>query len=204
VCASDLASRSTDGGRSEWGWSGPATVAPAYVARGPYDEAVFAIILLLFLAVPILEIYFVVQVGSSIGVLATVALLILISVTGAWLLRHQGLSVLARIQSKLARGEMPGKELVDGLLIVFAGALMLTPGFMTDAFGIFLMLPPTRAVVRIALMRRFGARVASGGGSYGRGGFVSWSGPTHVGDVWVSNDDDQPGNQTIELQAPEE
>ncbi len=202
--ARDLARRSTEGGRSGWGWSDPATVAPAYVACGPYDEAVFVIILLLFLAVPIVEIYLVVQVGSSLGVLPTIALLVLISTTGAWLLRHQGLSVLARIQSKLAHGEMPGKELVDGLLIVFAGALILTPGFMTDGFGIFLMLPPTRAIVRIALMRRFGVRVASGGGSYGPDGFSRWGGPNHVGDFWVSSDDDQAGNQIIELQPPED
>jgi len=128
---------------------------------------VFGIILLLFLAIPILEIYLVIQVGSSIGVLPTVALLIAVSIAGAWLLRHQGLSVLARIQSKLARGEMPGKELVDGLLIAFAGALMLTPGFMTDAFGLLLMLPPTRAIVRTILIRRFGARIESGGGAFG-------------------------------------
>jgi len=133
----------------------------------PYAGEVFGIILLLFLAVPIIEIYLVIQVGSSIGVIPTVALLIAISITGAWLLRHQGLTVLSRIQTKLARGEMPGKELVDGLLIAFAGALMLTPGFMTDAFGLLLMLPPTRAMVRTVLMRRFGARIETGDASFG-------------------------------------
>ncbi len=170
---------------------------------GPYADEVFGIILLLFLAVPIIEIYIVIQVGASIGILPTVALLILISVTGAWLLRHQGLSVLARIQSKLAKGEIPGKELVDGLLIAFAGALMLTPGFLTDAFGIFLMLPPTRAIVRVALMHRFGNRVSAGRGSYGQAGFAAWGGSTVVGDVWVSADDDS-GDTPIELGPPDE
>ncbi len=169
----------------------------------PYADDVFGIILLLFLAVPIIEIYLVIQVGASIGILPTVALLILISIAGAWLLRHQGLNVLARIQSKLARGEMPGKELVDGLLIAFAGALMLTPGFLTDAFGIFLMLPPTRAIVRVALMHRFGARVSAGQGPYGPAGFATWGGSTVVGDVWVSTDDD-PGDTPIELGPPGE
>jgi len=170
----------------------------------PYAEDVFGIILLLFLVVPIAEIYVVVQVGASLGVLPTVGLLILISVAGAWLLRHQGLSVLARIQIKLANGEMPGKELVDGLLIVFAGALMLTPGFMTDAVGIFLMLPPTRALVRVGLMRRFGARVSAGEGSYGRGGFATWSGPIEVGEVWITTEDDGPEDTPIELGPPSE
>lgn len=133
----------------------------------PYAGDVFGIILLLFLVVPIIELYLVIQVGSSIGVMPTVALLIAVSITGAWLLRHQGLSVLSRIQAKLARGEMPGRELVDGLLIVFAGALMLTPGFMTDAFGLLLMLPPSRAILRTVLMARFGARIDSGKTSFG-------------------------------------
>lgn len=168
----------------------------------PYADEVFAIILLLFLVVPIAEIYVVIQVGASLGVLPTIALLILISVVGAWLLRHQGLSVLARIQMKLANGEMPGKELVDGLLIVFAGALMLTPGFMTDAVGIFLMLPPTRSLVRVGLMRRFGARVSAGQGSYGPAGFTVWSGPIDVGEVWVTPDNDGPDDTPIELDPP--
>ncbi len=157
----------------------------------------FGIILLLFLAVPVIEIYLVIQVGSSLGVLPTLGLLILISVVGAWLLRQQGLSVLARIQTKLAQGELPGKELVDGLLIVFAGALMLTPGFMTDAFGIFLMLPPTRAIVRVALMHRFGNRVSAGRGSYGPAGFATWGGSPVVDDVWITDDD--IGDDPIEL-----
>lgn len=147
-----------------WSGHGGASLCGRWV---PYAGSVFGIILLLFLVVPIIEIYLVIQVGSSIGVPNTIAVLVAVSIAGAWLLRHQGLSVLSRIQKKLALGEMPGKELVDGLLIAFAGALMLTPGFMTDAFGLLLMLPPTRAIVRTVLMRRFGARIETGGGSFG-------------------------------------
>ena len=125
----------------------------------------FGVLVLLFLVVPIIELYIIVQVASSMGVMETIGLLILISVIGAWLVRAQGLAVLGRVQGQLAQGNVPGKELVDGLLILLAGALMLTPGFMTDAFGLLLLMPPTRAVVRTILIHRYRDRVVLGGTS---------------------------------------
>ena len=122
-------------------------------------------LVLLFLVVPIIELYIIVQVASGMGVMETIGLLILISVIGAWLVRVQGLAVLGRVQGQLAQGNVPGKELVDGLLILLAGALMLTPGFMTDAFGLLLLMPPTRAVVRTILVHRYRDRVVVGGTS---------------------------------------
>ena len=112
------------------------------------------------------------ELASGIGTLETIGLLILVSVLGAWLVRAQGLGVLRRVQSQLAQGRTPGKELVDGLLILVAGALLLTPGFMTDALGLVLLLPPTRAIVRTVLVQRFRNRVvvAGHGGAWYRSG----------------------------------
>lgn len=118
-----------------------------------------AILVLAFLVVPIAELAVIIAVGSEIGVLNTVALLIVVSVVGAWLAKREGLGVLRRIQAQLDAGRMPGAELVDGFLVLFAGALLLTPGFLTDCLAVALLLPPVRAVVRRTLRRYFAARI---------------------------------------------
>ena len=116
-------------------------------------------LVLLFIAVPLVELYVIVGTASSIGTLETIGLLILVSVVGAWLVKAQGMAVLWRVQSKLQEGQMPGRELVDGALVLFAGALMLTPGFATDAVGLLLLFPPTRMAIRPIVIRRFRRRV---------------------------------------------
>jgi UPF0716 protein FxsA len=113
------------------------------------------VLFLVFLVVPLVELYVIVQVAGGIGVLETIALLILVSIVGAWLVKWQGLATFARFQRQLMAGRLPTAEIVDGVLILTAGALMLTPGFVTDATGLVLLVPPTRAVVRAALLRRF-------------------------------------------------
>ncbi len=118
-----------------------------------------ALLAFVFIAVPILELAVIVQVAGGIGVGWTLVALFGISVIGAWLVRHQGLSVLRRVQRQLAQGEMPTTELVDGLLILVGGTLMLTPGFITDAVGLILLLPPGRALIRPWLSRSFRSRV---------------------------------------------
>jgi len=105
----------------------------------------------------------IVAVADGLGLVPTLALLLTVSVVGAWLVRVQGFGALGRIQQVLSRGEMPTSELVDGALIVLAGALLLTPGFLTDTVGLLLLVPPTRAVVRTFLVRRFRSRVRVGG-----------------------------------------
>lgn len=112
-----------------------------------------------FIVVPIVELALIIQVGSSVGVLPTLGLLIFVSIVGAWLVKFQGMGVLMRMRQQLARGQMPTEELVNGVLILVAGALMLTPGFFTDAFGLSLLIPPIRAAVRKMLSRRFTRRV---------------------------------------------
>lgn len=117
------------------------------------------LLVFIFIVVPIAELYVLWQIGSAIGILPTIALLILDSVLGAWLMRSQGRAAWLRFNRALAEGRVPGREVIDGVLVIFGGALLLTPGFLSDVLGLLLLLPPTRAIVRHVLVRRFGARL---------------------------------------------
>jgi UPF0716 protein FxsA len=117
-----------------------------------------ALLVLLFIVVPIAELYVLIQVGQEIGALDTIGLLILVTVVGAWLVKRTGLSVLGRLQESLAARRPPTNELIDGFLLLFAGVLFLVPGFITDALAILLLLPPTRAAARRILKKRFANR----------------------------------------------
>ena len=119
----------------------------------------FPLLALAFILVPLAELYVLIQVGQVIGLLDTLALLLLISVVGAWLAKREGLGVLRRMQAALNAGRVPGTELVDAFLILLAAALMLTPGFLTDIVAILLLLPPVRAVVRRQLRRILARRI---------------------------------------------
>lgn len=112
----------------------------------------FPLIAVVFLVVPIVEIYLLIQVGQVIGAGWTIFLVVLTAVIGVWLLKLQGISTLARAQQKLQENELPAREILEGMGLVVAGALLLTPGFFTDTIGFFLLLPPTRIwlVSRIA------------------------------------------------------
>lgn len=128
-----------------------ATIEPGRGRR--YPAPVVPLLFLLFLAVPFVELFLILQVGRAIGALNTIALLVLVSIVGAWLVKREGLSVLRRAQQRVHRGAVPGRELVDGALILFAGALLLTPGFLTDMVGVLFLLPPVRAALRSAVTR---------------------------------------------------
>lgn len=110
-------------------------------------------LIILFIVVPILELYVIIQVGQWIGVVPTLLLLLADAVLGSLLLKHQGRGAWRRFNEALAARRFPGKEVADGLLIVIGGTLLLTPGFITDVFGIFLLVPPTRAIARKVLKR---------------------------------------------------
>jgi UPF0716 protein FxsA len=131
------------------------------------------ILVFLFVLVPIAELYVIVQVSHVFGVLDTLVLLFAISIAGGWLAKHQGLGVLRRIQDQVAVGRVPTSHLVDGAILLVAGVLMLAPGFITDAVGLLLLLPPTRAVVRRMLMTRF-RRTVTLGTTAGRAGRHVW------------------------------
>lgn len=131
-----------------------------------------ALLVLLFLVVPLVELYVIIQVGQAIGALNTVGILLLDSLIGGWLMKREGLAVVRRLQSQVERGNVPGTELVDAFLILFGGALMLTPGFVTDVVGMALLLPPVRIVVRRVLARRFKAMAVQRSGFGGAGGVI--------------------------------
>jgi UPF0716 protein FxsA len=116
-------------------------------------------LVLLFIAVPLAELAVIIQVGQAIGVWWTIGLLLLDSILGSWLMRHQGRSAWRRFNAALQEGRVPTREVLDGALVIFGGALLLTPGFITDILGGVLLIPPTRAVVRGILARRLANRM---------------------------------------------
>jgi len=108
-----------------------------------------------FLLVPVIELYVIVEVAGSIGVIPTLGLLVAVSLFGAYMVRREGLGVLTRSRRLLRSGELPTDEILDGLLVLVAGALLLTPGFVTDAVGLVLLVPPVRALAHRFMGRRF-------------------------------------------------
>jgi len=119
------------------------------------------LLVLLFIVVPIAELAILIQVGQLIGIWWTIALLVADAVLGSMLARAQGRAVWRRFNEALQSGRPPARETIDGALVLFGGALLLTPGFLSDILGIVLLLPPTRAIVRGILVRRFAARMVA-------------------------------------------
>jgi UPF0716 protein FxsA len=118
-------------------------------------------LVLLFIAVPIAELAVIIQVGQAIGIWWTIALLIADSVLGSMLMRMQGRAAWRRFNEAVQAGRVPTREVLDGALVIFGGALLLTPGFLTDVLGLILLLPPTRALVRRVLARRLTHRMVA-------------------------------------------
>jgi UPF0716 protein FxsA len=122
------------------------------------------LLVLLFIVVPLVELYVIIQVGQAIGAVPTIGLLLLDSLLGSWLLRSQGRTVWRRFREALATGRPPATETIDGALVIAGGALMLAPGFITDLFGALLLLPPSRAAVRRWILRHARSRLFLGFG----------------------------------------
>ncbi len=112
------------------------------------------LLIALFIVVPIAELALIIQVGQWIGFWWTLALLIADSVVGSMLMRSQGRAAWRRFNGAIGEGRAPAREVLDGVLIIFGGALLLTPGFITDIFGLLFLIPPTRVLVRRLLVRR--------------------------------------------------
>jgi UPF0716 protein FxsA len=121
-------------------------------------------LVVIFILVPIAELYVIIQVGGAIGVLPTIALLLADALLGSLLLRQQGRAAWIRFNRALAENRLPHKEVFDGVLIIFGGALLITPGFLTDILGLILLIPPTRALVRAISARFVRRRLAMGRG----------------------------------------
>lgn len=117
---------------------------------------------LLFVAVPLLELFLLIRLGGLIGLFPTLALCVLTGVAGAWLARREGLRVLWSFQERLARGGVPGRALMDGLCVLTGGALLLTPGLLTDVVGFSLLLPPSRRWIKERMRRRIERELAKG------------------------------------------
>ena len=158
-----------------------------YLLVGPgYGAAMnpFSVLFLLLLLVPLVEIYFLIEVGKVIGAIPTIALVVFTALLGAMLLRFQGWTTLQRTRMSMARGQVPALEMMEGVLLVFAGILLLTPGFFTDAAGFLLLVPPLRRALIRWFLSRSDLRPPGppGGGEPGRRGPYTIEGEYHRDD----------------------
>nr|WP_241751195.1 FxsA family protein [Vibrio vulnificus] len=126
-------------------------------------ELVFPILLLLFICVPIVEIALFIQVGGFIGLWPTIGLVLITAFVGASLVRSQGLQTLMSVQQRLQQGELPAQQIVEGVMLAVSGVLLLTPGFMTDAMGMIVLIPAPRAAIARYLMSKVVVNGAGGG-----------------------------------------
>jgi UPF0716 protein FxsA len=120
------------------------------------------LLLVIFIVVPLAELYVILKVADAIGAPLTILILAVDSIVGSLLLKSQGRVVWRRFNETMAAGRMPHREVIDGVMVIFGGAFLITPGFITDVFGLLLLLPPTRHVIRRLLVRALGGRVAIG------------------------------------------
>ena len=153
------------------------------------------IALIIFIIVPLIEMVVLIQVGGLIGAIPTVALVVLTATLGIWLLKLEGLATLARVQQKLDQGQIPGTELLEGIMLLVGGALLLTPGFITDAMGFTCLLPGLRRPLARWIISRglLGAMNFSGSsfssGTFSNGTFSSGSFTTKSTDQQSEPDD---------------
>lgn len=156
----------------------------------------FQILLFLFIAVPVIEIALFIQVGGVLGVWPTIALVLLTAIVGASLVRSQGLQTLLTVQQRLAQGQLPAQQILEGVMLAVAGVLLLTPGFFTDILGMLVLLPAPRAYFAKQLMSRVvvGNIHASGAGFEQPNPFhdrANPNGTTYEGEFERKDDQDQ-------------
>jgi len=167
-------------------------------------------LVILFLVTPAVELALLLKVGELIGSWETVGIIVLTGVAGSYLAKREGLSAWQRLNRSLAKGGLPGKELLDGVIILVAGALLITPGILTDVVGFMGLLPPTRALIRKIIMKRvkrkledgslnmqfgfFGGFPSGGSGSSGPMGDDPFGGPGSGGDGGPGSEPGQGGS----------
>ncbi|MCZ6803229.1 MAG: FxsA family protein [Proteobacteria bacterium] len=115
----------------------------------------FKILFILFLTIPLIEIMILIEIGRIVGAGYTIILVIGTAALGAALLRNQGLSTLAKVQSNMNQGNLPATEMIEGLMLLIAGALLLTPGFFTDIFGFLVLIPALRQRIAQTILTSF-------------------------------------------------
>ena len=150
-------------------------------------------LLLLFLLTPALELGVLIQVDKLIGFAPTIGLIIATGIAGSYLARREGLNTWQRLTERLNAGDLPGKELVDGVIILVAGALLVTPGVLTDVVGFLGLLPPTRALIRRVLMRRFRKKMEEGSVQV-QLGFFGGAAPGPNGPNWNESSPSENGD----------
>jgi UPF0716 protein FxsA len=146
------------------------------------------VLLVLFVVVPILELYVIFQIGQEIGVVPTLLLLILDSIIGTMLLRSQGRLAWRRFNEATAAGRIPAREVADGALIILGGSLLLAPGFITDIFGLLLLIPPTRVMFRRTVVGLFARRSPAG--------YVAYKAAPHAERAWEQRRAQRRGGST--------
>ena len=146
------------------------------------------LLFIMFVAVPILEMIILIKVGGLIGAIPTIAMVVLTATVGIWLLKLEGLATLRRVQEKMAAGQLPETELLEGIMLIVGGALLLTPGFVTDSFGFVCLIPGLRRpVARWLISRVF---VMKGGASMFQAGGSNFQGSFHTSNNGFSNGPD--------------
>jgi UPF0716 protein FxsA len=155
------------------------------------------LLLLLFIVVPLIELFVIIQVGRIVGAPLTVLALLVISVAGAALVKREGLRAWSRFREALGAAKLPAEEVTDGALVLLAGALLLTPGFVTDAVGLLLLVPPSRAIVNRALRSR--VRFSFGLGQARSRGGAGWP----AGDSTDPNDDGAVEVEVVDVRRTE-
>lgn len=163
---------------------------------------VFPILMLAFLAIPIAEIYVLITVGGMVGVGTTIALVVATAVIGAALMRREGLATLGRMQREMNQGGLPAEALIEGVMLLFAGALLLTPGFLTDAVGFIFLFRPTRLALARGFVSRSMARMQRAGGMGTSGLGANFSSTNFGTDTGFSSGQRAPGGQSS-AQSPE-
>lgn len=139
----------------------------------------------LFIGVPALEIYVLIEVGGMIGALPTLGIIVATGVAGAALANHQGLAAVKQVQQALSTGDRIGRSLVEAALVLAAGLLMLTPGFITDAVGLSMLIPPVRGLVAARIVKWGARRVTSTV-------VMGDMGNARAGDAWPDEEEDDP------------
>jgi len=152
---------------------------------------IFQILLLLFLLVPVIEIYLLIEVGSMIGAIYTILLVVLTAVVGAALLRWQGFTTFQRVREAMVRGEVPAIEMMEGVVLLVCGALLLTPGFFTDIIGFLALIPAVRRHFILEVIKRQSASMNSGFGQQNscEGRAQNHESRTIEGESWKDNDE---------------
>ncbi len=152
----------------------------------------FQLLFILFIIIPIIEITVIMQVGALLGLWPTVAIVILSAWLGAKYVRQQGLATLQSVQSKMAQGEMPSNEIVTGLMLLVAGVLLVTPGFVTDIFGLSLLIPGVRNAIAKYVQKHIKVNQLGAGASFHHG---TSNGFGASGNVYQHDPQEQPFTQ---------